>query len=264
MDSRKEKVTRGIHANQGIRVRYEKQLLALIDEMAASIEYWLPAQYKKTPPLLAQDASPSKDIQKKLTAIGRKWLKRFEEAAPRIAENYVRATFKATDSAMRMALKDSGFAVKFTLTPAMRDAFNATLEENIALIKSIPAQYLQQVQGSVMRGYTRGRDLESIVKDIRRQYPKASDRAVLIARDQSNKANAVVIQARQMELGITEAIWMHSHGGKTPRPSHVAANGKKYKVAEGCLIDGEYIFPGQKINCRCTNRSVLPGLTSAA
>ena len=83
-------------------------------------------------------------------------------------------------------------------------------------------------------------------------------RAELIARDQSNKANAVVNRARQMELGITEAIWMHSHAGKTPRPDHFKANGTVYKIAEGCKISGEYIQPGEEINCRCTSRPVLP------
>ena len=110
----------------------------------------------------------------------------------------------------------------------------------------------------MMRSYTQGRDLETMVKDLKALYPKASRRAVLIARDQSNKANSVVQRTRQMELGITEAIWMHSHAGKEPRPDHVAANGKRYKIAEGCLISGEYIQPGYEINCRCTSRPVLP------
>jgi uncharacterized protein with gpF-like domain len=97
-----------------------------------------------------------------------------------------------------------------------------------------------------------------MVKALKALYPKAANRAVLIARDQSNKANGVVIRARRLELGISEAIWMHSHAGKVPRPDHVAANGRRFKVAEGCLISGEYIQPGELINCRCTSRAVLP------
>jgi uncharacterized protein with gpF-like domain len=83
---------------------------------------------------------------------------------------------------------------------------------------------------------------------------------VLIARDQSNKANAVVTRARQLELGIAEAIWMHSHAGKEPRPTHVAMNGKRYKVSEGMWDSAEnrFVFPGELIKCSCTGRSVLP------
>ena len=97
-----------------------------------------------------------------------------------------------------------------------------------------------------------------MVQELEALYPKAKHRAKLIARDQSNKIHATTTRARQLELGITEAIWMHSHGGKEPRPDHVAANGRKYNVAEGCLISGEYILPGTMINCRCTCRSVFP------
>ena len=164
---------------------------------------------------------------------------------------------------MRMALKDAGLAVKFNFTPAMRDAFNASLAENIGLIRSIPQQYLEKVSGIVNRSYVMGRDLQTMVREIQALYPVTKDRAILIARDQSNKANAVVNRTRELELGITDAIWMHSHAGKVPRPDHVAANGRRYKIAEGCLISGKYIQPGEEINCRCTQRAVLPSIQAA-
>jgi SPP1 gp7 family putative phage head morphogenesis protein len=244
-----------------VEAAYRKKLRSLIDSMASSVEYWLTAQYRKRPPrvaALAQDATPFDDMDQAWLDVAERWQRNFDESAPRIAEVYASSMFKATDTAFKMALKDAGWSVAFKMTPAMRDAFSATVGENVGLIKSIPEQYLQQVQGVVARAYTTGRDLETMVRELRELYPKATNRAVLIARDQSNKANAVVTNTRMMELGITEAIWMHSSGGKEPRPDHVAANGKKYKIAEGCLISGEYILPGQKINCRCTSRAVLP------
>jgi SPP1 gp7 family putative phage head morphogenesis protein len=142
----------------------------------------------------------------------------------------------------------------------MRDAFAASLAENVGLIRSIPAQYLQEVEGIVMRNYISGRDLKSMVSELRARYKVASNRAWLIARDQSNKANAVVQRTRQRELGITEAIWMHSHAGKTPRPTHVAMNQKRYSVEKGMWDSAvqKWIFPGEPINCRCVGRAVLP------
>jgi uncharacterized protein with gpF-like domain len=247
-------------------MRYERQMLALIGEMSASIEYWLQAQYRDTPPALAaMDATPSKVMLARFRALAKKWQKHFEQQAPKIADAYLKGSFKATDSAMRMALKDTGIAVKFKMTPAMRDAFNATLEENVGLIKSIPQRYLSQVEGIVTRSYASGRDLETMVKEIRALYPKAQNSAVLIARDQSNKANSVVENARRLEIGITQALWLHSGGGKHPRASHVRAAGQIYNIRKGCPIRNEkgqieYIQPGQKINCRCVSRSVIPGL----
>lgn len=239
---------------------YHRRMLALIDEMNESVLYWLRATYRAAPPLMAQDALPSAVMRKQLRELAKRWIKRFDDAAPKIAEAYLKGAFKATDSAMRQALKDAGWTVQFKMTPTVRDAYEASLAENIGLIRSIPQQYLQQVEGIAMRSYTAGRDLESMVKDLRTLYPKAANRSKLIALDQSNKANAVVTKARQDELGITEAIWMHSHAGKEPRPTHVAMNGKRYKISEGMYdsAEGEYIYPGQLIKCRCTSRSVIP------
>lgn len=252
------KTARAVHANRGLEARYRRQLQKLIAEMHGSVEYWLTAGYRKAPPVMATDASPAQRMRKILKGLADRWIAKFDEWAPLIAAAYTRDSFKATDSAFRAALRDAGWAVDFTMTPAMRDAFDATLAENVGLIKSIPEQYLNQVEGVVMRSYSAGRDLETMVKQLKELYPAAAHRAELIARDQSNKANATVNRARQMELGIVEGIWMHSHAGKTPRQSHVAANGKRFKIAEGCLIDGEHIMPGEKINCRCTWRPVLP------
>lgn len=277
---REPKTAAAVHANRGIEAKYRKALQRMIAEMHGSVEYWLTAGYRKFPPRMvavvkqAQDAkpgehakamqeyaslySPSARIRKILDDLAKRWIARFDEMAPKIAEAYLQGAFKASDSAFRQALKEAGWTVEFKMTPAVRDAFNASLAENVGLIKSIPEKYLQQVEGVVMRSYSAGRDLETMVKELKTLYPAASHRAELIARDQSNKANAVVNRTRQMELGITEAIWMHSHAGKNPRPDHVAANGKRYKIAEGCKISGEFIQPGEEINCRCTCRPVLP------
>jgi len=255
------KTARPVHANRGIESAYRKALSSLIEEMARSAEYWLTAGYRANEPRmaeLAQDASPANAIKAIIAKFARRWFKRFEDSAPIIADAYVKKMFKASNSAFRAALKDAGWAVEFKMSRAMQDALNASIAENVALIKSIPEQYLTQVEGIVMRSYASGRDLETMVKELKALYPKAENRAVLIARDQSNKANAVVVRARQLELGIEYAVWQHSHAGRVPRPDHVAAHGKRYKVAEGCLISGEYILPGEKINCRCSARSILP------
>lgn len=255
------KTARSVAANRGIEAKYRKALKRMVAEMHASVEYWVTAAYRKDPPrmlALAEDASPSEKIKRVMADLAKRWTARFDEWAPKIAEAYLQGMFKTSDSAFRASLKDAGWAVEFKMTPAVRDAFNASLAENVGLIKSIPEKYLQQVEGSVMRSYATGRDLQALTKELKQIYPAAAHRAELIARDQSNKANAVVNRARQLELGFEYAIWMHSHAGKNPREDHVAANGKRYKIAEGCKISGEYIQPGEEINCRCTSRPVLP------
>lgn len=252
-----KKTVRAVHANRGIEAKYRKKLRAMIDEIQSSVIYWMQAAYRKSPPRLAQDSTPSERIFKELRELADRWITKLEYEVPNIAEAYVSGMFDSSSRAFQHALKAAGWTVQFKMTPAVRDAFEASLAENISLIKSIPERYFQQVEGIVMRSYSSGRDLETMVAELKALYPAAAHRAELIARDQSNKANAVVNSARQMELGITRAKWMHSHAGKNPRPDHVAANGKEYDIAQGCLISGKYIQPGEEINCRCTSRPII-------
>jgi uncharacterized protein with gpF-like domain len=272
----KPKTVRAIHSNRGIEIRYRKALEGLIKEMSNSAEYWLTAQYRQAPPQtvrgvvvgdevaqevvieIAEDTLPAAEMAARVREVSKRWIARFSDMADDIAKRFTSGAIKATDSSFKNALKDAGWAVNFKMTRAMQDVAKASVVENVALIKSIPQQYFTQVEGIVMRGYGRGRDLQEITTELKTRYGITQRRAVLIARDQSNKLNAVTTQARRQELGITEAIWQHSHGGREPRKSHVAADGRKFEIVKGCLIDGKYILPGEEINCRCVSKSVLP------
>jgi uncharacterized protein with gpF-like domain len=252
---KKKKTIPTISANKGVEVKYRNKLKSLIKEMSRSCEYWVSVADE---PILAHDASPVNNIKRILKDLRKRWETRFNEAAPKIAELYAKAIKTSSDVALKSALKNMGLSVEFKLTASMKQSLEAIITENISLIKSIPQQYLQQVEGEVMRAFSVGRDLKTMVEGIKKIGGVTQRRAELIAYDQSNKANAVVIRTRQLDLGITKGIWQHSHAGKEPRASHVAANGKEFELTKGCLIDGEYILPGEKIRCRCTWRGVLP------
>jgi SPP1 gp7 family putative phage head morphogenesis protein len=137
------------------------------------------------------------------------------------------------------------------------------VQANVSLIKSIPEEYLKQVEGAVMRSVQTGRDLGKLSKELQKKFGVSKRKAALISRDQNNKATSAFQRARQQELGITKAIWMHSHAGQEPRPSHVAMNGKEYDINKGMWDrdEQEWIFPGQLINCRCTSKSIIPGFS---
>lgn len=256
----KKVVASPVHANAGTEARYRRALLAAIAEMVKEVLSAMTDEREDNPPLLAADASPAIQMRNRFQIISGQWKKRFAEMADKVAAEFLRQSFRGTDNAMRAALKSAGWTVEFQMTPAVRDAFEASLAENVGLIKSIPEKYLNQVEGIVMRNYAAGRDLHNMVKEIKALYPKVKDRAALIARDQSNKANATVVRARQIQLGVKEAVWMHSHAGRAPRPTHVAMNGKKYNIEEGMYDSAvkKFIFPGEEVNCRCTSRSILP------
>ncbi len=239
---------------------YQRRLKAAIREMADSVEYWAVVDRRKNTPRLAEDATPSEKAMKGLNKLSKQWQAYFDQMARTVAERFVKSQYKATDLAFRQALRDAGWSIQLEMTPTVRDAFEASVAENVGLIRSIPQQYFTEVQGIVMRNYTSGLDVKTMVKEIKGRYGVTSRRAVLIARDQTSKAHSTIQRVRQLEIGITEAIWMHSRAGKEPRRSHVAMDGKVYKLDKG-LWDKDakkWIFPGELINCRCQSETVLP------
>jgi uncharacterized protein with gpF-like domain len=222
-----------------------------------------------TPPLpgywIAMDDSPAKELEKELLRLGEKWRKRFEAAAPAIAAWFAKSASSRSDAAMRKILKDAGVTVEFQMTKAMRDILNATVADNVSLIKSIPAEYHTQVQGLVMRSVQTGRDLGALSAELRKRYGITERRSALIAFTQNQMATSAMQHARQTELGIEEALWLHSHAGKEPRPTHLANDGKRYKIAEGWYDPDpkvkRHIWPGELIRCRCVSKPIVKGFS---
>lgn len=229
--------------------------------MHKSVTYWLVADYRNTPPAMAQDASLASMMRASMRKLARRWVRDFDELAAKLSTRFTDRTEKYTDAQMRSELKRVGFSVEFRQTDDMRDALTSVLAENVSLIKSIPQRYLTDVEGSVMRSVQAGRDLKGMQDDLLGKYDISKRRAAFIARDQNNKATAVLTKARRLSLGITQAEWVHSGGGIHPRESHVKAGKEKrrYDVAKGCEIDGDFIMPGELPNCRCTSRAIIPG-----
>lgn len=265
---RGEKVTSAVHPNAGIRIAYSKKLKALIEAMSRSYEHWVRAAYRANQPemaKLATDESPAKELERELNDLFKRWRKNFDDAAPALALWFAKSTSRRSELALKAILRRHGISVKFKMTPAMRDVFDATVAENVALIRSIPQQYHTQVQGLVMRSVQSGRDLLGLSTDLRRRYAITAKRAALISLDQNNKATAYLTQARQTSLGIEEGIWMHSHAGKEPRVTHLANDQKRFNIREGWYDPDpkvrRRILPGELIHCRCTWRPIVKGFS---
>ena len=260
----KEIVLRPVRPNVGIKASYQKKLLVLVRGMARSYYWWLRAQYRETPPRLAMDRTPAEELELELKKLGARWTQRFEEAAPNLAAWFAQSAGSRSDAALRKILKDAGFTVKFTMTQSMRDVLRATVNENVGLIKSIHSQFHTQVEGIVMRSVSEGRDLSLLTRELSKRFGVTKRRAELISRDQNNKASSALRRVREMDLGIEEGIWLHSHAGREPRPSHVRNSGKRFSVRDGWpdpALKGKRIWPGTEINCRCTWRPVVRGFS---
>lgn len=246
-----------IHPNAGLAAAYRRRLRRMVEEMHRSLLYWIGAAYRSRPPEMAQDASPAANLRAEMAALARRWQRRFDEAAEDVARHFGTAAANQTDAAMKAALGKAGFTVDFVWTREANDVLQACIGEQVGLIKSIASEHLTQVEGLVMRAVSSGSDLGTLAKQLEERYGVTQRRAAFIATDQNAKASAAILRVRQTRLGL-KAIWLHSHGGRKPRPSHVAADGKEYDPQEGMLIDGEWILPGQKPRCRCISQSIIP------
>lgn len=277
------RVLRPVHPNSGIEAEYRRSLRKIIEDMHCSVLYWVRAAYRANEPeVLAQDkyppfespgvlaggdfafdALPASALRAAVRKLVRRWQRRFDDMAAKLASYFATSASDRSDRCLRKILKDGGISVEFRMTRAQRDVLRATVNQNVSLIKSIPQQYLHGVETSVMRSVQTGRDLGHLTDTLEKQYGATRRRAALIARDQNNKCTSALVRARQLELGITESIWLHSHAGKKPRPTHVKMDGKKFDVAKGMWDSHEnkWILPGELVNCRCVSRSIVAGFS---
>lgn len=277
--------------NQQTQVRYKRNLLKAIATMQASYEWWIDRKYKAAveanqeagrladpAEALAQDAKLSRSVRatgssvkartdnlfSELTRLRKYWDEYFDTFAKKLAEQASDEWYEENATAWSGKLKRAGFDIRMQLTPSQKLILRTKVQENVSLIKSIQQDYHKDVEGIVLRSFAAGRDLKTMSDEIRSKGDVSKRRAAFIARDQSNKATAQMNAARQRELGIDRAVWIHSSAGKEPRPKHVTAGRERWEFDPNVGIDfGDgfgFVRPGEAINCRCISRSIIPAI----
>lgn len=260
-----EKLLPAVQPNAGIRALYFRKLTALIKAMSRSYEHWLRASYRANPPKMALDALPARELERRLRLLGIQWEQRFATAAPMLARYFAQSAARQSERVLKKILRDAGVTVRLTMTPQLRDIMQATVNDNVSLIRSIQSEYHTQVAGIVMRSVTEGRDLSLLSKELAKRYGITERRAADIALNQNNQATSAIQRERQVSLGLEDGIWMHSHAGKVPRPTHLANDQKRFSIREGWHDPdpkvNRRIWPGQLIKCRCTWRPIVRGFS---
>lgn len=247
-----------IKTSEAIHAWYYKELMQILKDIRKELDEVLINEYHgKAKKALANDGI-SDWIAHVADYMLDKWNRRLNSISEEVAKDFIDKTVGNYDARFATMLRRKGFTVRMQNSERTLDALRAAMGENVGLIKSIGTEYLSKVQIHVWQSVTGGYDLATLTDNLAHDFHIARNRARTIARDQANKAHAVIEQARRKELGIKEAIWIHSHAGKQPRESHVKAHGKKFDIEKGMYIDGEWILPGEKINCRCGSKAILP------
>lgn len=260
MRNRKPKL-RGVRPNLGVEQSYRAKLDDLVREMQRSYLYWLRARYRDNEDRIAMDDSPTSSLMAELSSLSRQWKRMFAKRASQFAKEFVSSVDRHSTYALKKeAARATGLSVSVKDTLSSNNVMQALIKDNVSLIKSIQSEYHAQVEGIVLRSVSSGRDLKSLTDSLQERYGITRRRAKLIANDQNNKATSNLMRVRQADLGITQGRWMHTGGGKEPRPSHVRANGKLFDLSKGMYLDGKWTMPGEEINCGCTWEPIIEGV----
>jgi hypothetical protein len=150
----------------------------------------------------------------------------------------------------------------------------ADLLRNIELLEDLEKKHVKEVYELALRSVVGRGDFYLFCTEMMNLHIEGMTRskAAEIGRSLGNKAGAVINRERQACLGITHAIWMYPNAPcmKDPRrPSatdvqqdsaHRLANGKRYEISKGLLVNGKWTWPGVEEGCKCVSRSIIPGL----
>jgi SPP1 gp7 family putative phage head morphogenesis protein len=144
----------------------------------------------------------------------------------------------------------------------LEDFKNTMINKNASLIKTLPEQYISQVETIVSNGTTSGARYSEIVKQIVSETganAKLVGRIKTIARNEISTITAQLTKKRSEQLGIKKAIYQTSKD-KNVRTSHKKLDRVEFKLAVGAWsqIAKKYIIPGiTDINCRCTYKPII-------
>lgn len=138
-----------------------------------------------------------------------------------------------------------------------KDQLETWANQNVDLIKTIPADTLDKMRNIVYDGFTDGKTTARITKDILAAYYIGKRHAEFIARDQTAKLNGQIQRAQQKDAGINQYIWSTVEDERV-RQSHRELDGKKFSWDDAPVnSDGRKCHPGEDYGCRCIGRPVF-------
>jgi len=263
----KVRTFRSVKANPGIRASYRRAMDVMIRQMHEDVMRDVLDEYGALEPRIASDSagpwkSPMERMTERLRILTDRWTTRFRLFSVLLAKRFVGGIKKAVKNNREQALKDAGMGIRLNPSRLYNERVQALIQGNVDLIRSIPQEHMERVKVQVNNAVAQGLDRGQLARQLQHGYGVTERRAKTIARDQTNKATASIAEATDESLGVTEGVWIHVPGRKMSRPTHVAMEGKRFKLSEG-LYDPDpkvrrKVKPGELILCACRYRPVWP------
>lgn len=263
--------------NAGARIRYNQSIQAMVEIMVNETKKSIvklfdmgPAKkfYANVKAASAMDDS----ISAQATVLTNKLLEEFnllfKRNADRVAKTMVNNQQRISTAVLVSSTQDllGNLSLKGNLvSPELETVSEALITANVALMKSLPQQYMKDITGEVMRSITNGRGLQDLIPALEKYEGITKRRARDIAYDQTRKAFTAINKQKMLDLGLKKFKWLHSGGSQYPRHSHLhILNGKilSFKNLEKQQEDlgvpkRDQGLPGEPINCGCTMMTVL-------
>ena len=173
-----------------------------------------------------------------------------------VASNFVFSIQRQTKSEIKKKIIESKQPAPPIINTIIEDKTTKNLiSQQVQKITNLLDYQYVKINETLQNAIVENRSLSEFKQQLRQMDIGSEKRIKVIAYNQLHYATNVTNINSAIDLGIEYGEWVHPPKSiyKTePRPSHVDANGKYFKLSEGCKIDGEYIYPGQLPNCRCT------------
>jgi hypothetical protein len=258
--NKKYKLLNPIIPNWSISNQYRINLIKLTIKMTKDIIANIGNVYKKNENEITKildSKSPVIDIFQEFKIIVNNWQFIYKKYASEYTRVFIDKTDKDVQKQINKSLIDFRVVEFNQQDKNTLYAKQSKIKENIDLIVDIPDKMKKQIQYALNTSIERGRDWKFLKSELLKIGNITNNRAKLIATDQIRKATSVISHCRQAEIGITENRWLYTNISKEPRLSHKHANGTIYEINKGCYIDGEYIYPAEKIGCKCTSAPII-------
>jgi SPP1 gp7 family putative phage head morphogenesis protein len=136
-------------------------------------------------------------------------------------------------------------------------AMRRLLQEQVALITSLPTEAGERVHRLTVEGLADGGRAAQVAEEIMRIGQVTRSRANLIARTEVGRAATTLTQTRAEHVGSTGYIW-RTAGDSDVRESHRRMAGRFVAWDDAPVLDGLKGHAGALPNCRCYCEPVIP------
>lgn len=242
--------------------RMVRQMRQDINKLLVPVVRRLAPDYQRDAQLTTADAYLDQ-IAAVFRALAARWRSsEFDMLAYRVASDFVNTADQVNRRKFDQNMKSFGINV-FADNPTLTEFLQTAAYDNARLIKSIPEQYLTQVESIVMTNVRSGNRSSAITKQLAQQFGVTDRRAKFIARDQTAKINGELVKKRQVAVGFEYFQWVTSDDERV-RDRHDDIANKVTAYGRGIYRwdrppiseDGQPIIPGQDYGCRCVARPV--------